>query len=104
MSIKLRELIRAVRGCKTAAEERKVIKDESAQIRTMFKEKGTETTPDDVAITPAALVLALAPTHPDCLGYFITIQWTLACVTGASPNCCTSTCSATPPISARWNA
>ncbi len=41
MSIKLRELIRLVRACKTAAEERGVIAKESALIRTAFKEKCT---------------------------------------------------------------
>eukprot|EP00954_Amorphochlora_amoebiformis_P014001 1098042-Amorphochlora_amoeboformis.AAC.1 len=40
MSIKLRELIRNVRACKSAAEERKVIFKECANIRTSFKEKG----------------------------------------------------------------
>jgi len=39
MSIKLRELIRQVRSCKTAAEERAVIAKEAALIRTAFKEK-----------------------------------------------------------------
>ena len=36
--MKLRELIRAVRACKTAAEERAVISRENAMIRTSFKE------------------------------------------------------------------
>jgi AP-1 complex subunit gamma-1 len=39
MSIKLRELIRNVRACKTAAEERAVIAKECALIRTAFKEE-----------------------------------------------------------------
>lgn len=38
MSQKLRDLIRNVRSCKTAAEERAVIAKESALIRTAFKE------------------------------------------------------------------
>lgn len=38
MSIKLRELIRAVRACKTAADERAVIAKECALIRTSFKQ------------------------------------------------------------------
>lgn len=38
MSIKLRELIRSIRACKTAAEERAVITRECALIRTAFKE------------------------------------------------------------------
>ena len=41
MSIKLRELIRQVRQCKSASEERKVIAKELANIRTAFREKGT---------------------------------------------------------------
>ena len=39
MSIRLRELIKLVRQCKTAAEERKVISKESSAIRTSFKEE-----------------------------------------------------------------
>lgn len=38
MSIKLRELIRSIRACKTAAEERAVVARECALIRTAFKE------------------------------------------------------------------
>lgn len=37
----LRELIRAVRQCKTAAEERAVIQKESAALRTAFREQDT---------------------------------------------------------------
>jgi AP-1 complex subunit gamma-1 len=39
MSIKLRDLIRQVRACKTAAEERSVIAKESAMIRTAIREE-----------------------------------------------------------------
>ncbi|KAG7384216.1 AP-1 complex subunit gamma-1 [Phytophthora pseudosyringae] len=39
MSQKLRDLIRGVRACKTAAEERAVIAKESALVRTAFKEQ-----------------------------------------------------------------
>ena len=39
MSMKLRDLIRAVRACKTAAEERGVISTECALIRTAIKEE-----------------------------------------------------------------
>ena len=39
MSQKLRELIRSVRACKTAAEERAVISKECALIRTAFKDE-----------------------------------------------------------------
>lgn len=42
MSIKLRELIRSVRACKTAAEERAVVAQECALIRTAFKEEDTD--------------------------------------------------------------
>jgi AP-1 complex subunit gamma-1 len=37
----IRELIRAVRQCKTAAEERAVIQKESAALRTAFREQDT---------------------------------------------------------------
>jgi AP-1 complex subunit gamma-1 len=42
MSQKLKELIRAVRACKTAAAERSVVTQELALIRTAFKEEQTE--------------------------------------------------------------
>jgi AP-1 complex subunit gamma-1 len=41
MSQKLRELIRSVRSCKTAAEERAVIAKECALVRTAFKDEDT---------------------------------------------------------------
>jgi AP-1 complex subunit gamma-1 len=39
MSVKLRELIRSMRACKTAAEERAAVAKECALIRTSFKEE-----------------------------------------------------------------
>jgi AP-1 complex subunit gamma-1 len=42
MSIKLRELIRSIRACKTAAEERAVIAKECALIRTAFREEDSQ--------------------------------------------------------------
>lgn len=42
MSIRLRELIKVVRSCKTAAEERAVIAKECAAIRTAFKDEDSE--------------------------------------------------------------
>lgn len=41
MSLKLRELIRKVRQCKTAEDERSVINKESAEIRNMGKVNST---------------------------------------------------------------
>ncbi|KAG0187094.1 clathrin associated protein complex large subunit [Apophysomyces sp. BC1034] len=40
---RLKDLIKAVRACKTAAEERTVIQKESARIRTAFKEENSDT-------------------------------------------------------------
>jgi AP-1 complex subunit gamma-1 len=42
MSIRLRDLIKVVRSCKTAAEERAVIAKECAAIRTAFKDEDSE--------------------------------------------------------------
>ena len=42
MSQKLRDLIRSMRACKTAGDERAVIAKESALIRTAFKEENNE--------------------------------------------------------------
>jgi hypothetical protein len=42
MSLKLRDLIRKVRACKTAAEERSVISKECAEIRTAIKDEGND--------------------------------------------------------------
>lgn len=42
MSIKLGDLIRTVRACKTAAEERAAISKECALIRTAFKDEANE--------------------------------------------------------------
>lgn len=42
MSLKLRDLIKAVRACKTAAEERAAIQKECANIRTAFREDDNE--------------------------------------------------------------
>ena len=52
-----RDLIRNVRACKTAAEERAVISKECAQIRTAFKEEDNEFRHRNVA----KLVRALSP-------------------------------------------
>ncbi|CBN75745.1 Coatomer protein complex, gamma sub-unit [Ectocarpus siliculosus] len=49
MSIRLRQLIRKVRSCKTAAEERAVIATEGALIRTAFKEGNDPTRARNVA-------------------------------------------------------
>jgi AP-1 complex subunit gamma-1 len=39
MSMKLREIIKAIRACKTAEEERSVINKESAEIRNLPKDQ-----------------------------------------------------------------
>jgi hypothetical protein len=49
--MKLRELIRAVRNCKTAAEEDKVIAKECAFCRTAFAGNGTSTTPVSLSLS-----------------------------------------------------
>lgn len=49
MSIRLRELIKVVRSCKTAAEERAVIAKECAAIRTAFKDEDSENRHRNVA-------------------------------------------------------
>ncbi|KYQ91955.1 clathrin-adaptor gamma chain [Tieghemostelium lacteum] len=49
MSVKLRDLIKTVRSCKTAAEERAQIARESAQIRTGMKEEDVESRQRNVA-------------------------------------------------------
>ncbi|CEP10509.1 hypothetical protein [Parasitella parasitica] len=46
---RLKDLIRAVRACKTAAEERAVIQKESANIRTAFKNENPDTRHTNVA-------------------------------------------------------
>ncbi|ORE04666.1 Adaptor protein complex AP-1 gamma subunit [Rhizopus microsporus var. microsporus] len=46
---RLKDLIRAVRACKTAAEERAVIQKESANIRTAFKSENPDTRHTNVA-------------------------------------------------------
>jgi AP-1 complex subunit gamma-1 len=42
MSLKIRELIKKVRACKTAEEERSVINKESAEMRNMSKEANNQ--------------------------------------------------------------
>jgi AP-1 complex subunit gamma-1 len=49
MSMTLRELIRAVRACKTAADERAVISKEVALVRTLMKEERPELRQRNVA-------------------------------------------------------
>ncbi|CAJ0626261.1 7039_t:CDS:2 [Entrophospora sp. SA101] len=39
---RLKDLIKAIRACKTAADERTVIQKESAAIRTSFKEENND--------------------------------------------------------------
>ena len=50
MSIKLRELIRSIRACKTAAEERAVVARECALIRTAFKEDDNQFRCEDLRL------------------------------------------------------
>jgi AP-1 complex subunit gamma-1 len=48
-NLKLYEVIKQIRQCKTAAEERKVITGESALIRSAFKAKESENTNRNIA-------------------------------------------------------
>jgi len=50
MSLRLRELIKKVRTCKTAEEERSVINKESAEIRNMGKVKFIQIINDPICI------------------------------------------------------
>ena len=61
MSQKLRDLIRSVRACKTAADERAVIAKESALIRTAFKEENNECVVD---VLPPGLSSPAADRRP----------------------------------------
>ena len=49
MSLRLRELIRAVRECQTMSQERSIIARESAMIRTSFAQNETQYKPRNVA-------------------------------------------------------
>jgi AP-1 complex subunit gamma-1 len=49
MSLRLRDLIKAVRSCKTAEEERTIIARETAAIRTSIKEEDNLARPRNVA-------------------------------------------------------
>lgn len=46
IATKLRDVIKSIRSCKTAAEERAVIARESAMIRTSFKEESGSVSQD----------------------------------------------------------
>lgn len=63
MSIKLRELIRSIRACKTAAEERAVIARECALIRTAFKEDDNNFRHRNVAKLLFIHMMGNYPTH-----------------------------------------
>lgn len=115
MSIKLRELIRAVRACKTAAEERATIAKECALIRTAFKEQGLCVCTRHlvgIAARPAHFLQSAMLVHASkfriqlngTLLDFLKQPPTAPCVIGMSPSCSTFTCSATRRISGRWSA
>ena len=98
-----RDLIKQVRQCKTAAEERNVIAKESAALRQAFKEQdGTYRHRcgggaggrwfahghEEAVATRSILSLVLAPAHTHWAG-----MW---------PSSCSCTCWATPRTLARW--
>ena len=76
MSQKLRELIKTVRSCKTAQEEREVIAKECALIRTSFKEGENSYRARNVAKLLYIHMLGYV-SHSTFILMFIDIQHTL---------------------------
>ena len=80
----LMDLIKVVRGCKTAAEERAVIARESAELRQCFREDGENHYRNMVKVRPALHTHTLflfhtyvrinAHTHTEVLAYIYTQQ------------------------------
>ena len=58
--MRLRELIRAVRACKTAADERAVIAKETAAMRTAFKDEDSPDRARNVAKVRSNRTLSLS--------------------------------------------
>lgn len=88
-NLKLREVIKQIRQCKTAAEERAVISKESALIRNEFKVRrrlhGSYS-------SDLLIIFRLYRKRNVSIGI------------GILPNCCSSTCLATPLTSDRLSA
>ena len=80
---RLKDLIKSIRACKTAADERSVIAKESAAIRTAFKEENPDLRHTNVAKLLYIHMLGY-PAHfgqIECLklGMFLCVRWELMC-------------------------
>ena len=95
MSIKLRDLIKAVRACKTAADERAVVTKESALIRSSFKDEAVEYRHryvpvhfDDRILSGIHANVAVSPSCHVCT--FVSVRFILLSVAGMSQSSCSS--------------
>jgi AP-1 complex subunit gamma-1 len=79
MSMKLRDLIRKVRACKTASEERAVIAKESAMIRTAIREEQEHYRHRNVAKLLFMHMLGKSDHRVFLLVFFVVIAVALAC-------------------------
>ena len=79
MSLKLRDLIRQVRACKTAAEERAVIAKESAMIRTAIREEQEQYRHRNVAKLLFMHMLGEFYYYCVCVVIYVYIDWCQRC-------------------------
>ena len=79
MSLKLRDLIRQVRACKTAAEERAVIAKESAMIRTAIREEQEQYRHRNVAKLLFMHMLGEFYYFVCCVVMYVYIDWCQRC-------------------------